>query len=96
MKRLLALTLCLALLCPAALAAEGEELWQRTEPGGNYVTIRLDYSRYPDTLEVQMDPKQLSADQCISCIREICDHEGIKLLETFTPPEGSDTNGAHA
>lgn len=58
--------------------------------------IRLDYSRYPDTLEVQMDPKQLSADQCISCIREICDHEGIKLLETFVPPEGSDTNGAHA
>ena len=48
MKRVLALTLCLALLCPAALAAEGEELWQRTEPGGNYVTIRLDYSRDED------------------------------------------------
>ena len=66
--------------------------WAATQPWA----IRLDYSRYPDTLEVQMDPKQLSADQCISCIREICDHEGIKLLETFTPPEGSDTNGAHA
>lgn len=45
MKRLLALTLCLALLCPAALAAEGEETWRRTEPGGHYVTIRLDYTR---------------------------------------------------
>ena len=41
MKRLLALTLCLALLCPAALAAEGEEPWRRTEPGGHYVTIRV-------------------------------------------------------
>ena len=66
--------------------------WAATQPWA----IRLDYSRYPDTLEIQVDPKQLSVDQCISCIREICDHEGIKLLETFTPPEGSDTNEAHA
>lgn len=66
--------------------------WAATQPWA----IRLDYSRYPDTLEIQVDPKQLSVDQCISCIREICDHEGIKLLETFVPPEGSDTNGAHA
>lgn len=48
MKRLLALTLCLALLCPAALAAEGEEQWRRTEPGGHYVTIRLGYTREED------------------------------------------------
>ena len=43
MKRLLALGLCLALLCPAALAAEETELWKRTEPGGNYVTVCLPY-----------------------------------------------------
>ena len=42
MKRLLTLALCLALLCPAAAAAEGEEaLWTRTEGDGSYVTIRL-------------------------------------------------------
>ena len=41
MRRLLALGLCLALLCPAALAAEGEELWTRTEGDGSYVTVRL-------------------------------------------------------
>ena len=41
MKRLLALGLCLALLCPAALAAEETEPWKRGEPGGNYVTVRL-------------------------------------------------------
>ena len=73
MKRLLALTLCLALLCPAALAAEGEEPWRRTEPGGHYVTIRvpcpegvrLDWGdrrmlclRYADTKE----PVPLSSD----------------------------------
>ena len=43
MKRLLALGLCLALLCPAALAAEETEPWKRTELGGNYVTVRLPY-----------------------------------------------------
>lgn len=73
MKRLLALTLCLALLCPTALAAEGEEPWRRTEPGGHYVTIRvpcpegvgLDWGdrrmlclRYADTKE----PVPLSSD----------------------------------
>ena len=42
MKQLLTLALCLALLCPAAAAAEGEEaLWTRTEGDGSYVTIRL-------------------------------------------------------
>ncbi len=43
MKRALALLLCLALLCPAALAAEPDgPAWRRTEPGGRYVTVRLD------------------------------------------------------
>ena len=41
MRSLLALGLCLALLCPAAGAAEGEELWTRTEGDGSYVTVRL-------------------------------------------------------
>ena len=42
MKRILALLLCLALLCPMALAAPGDDAWRRTEPGGRYVTIRLE------------------------------------------------------
>lgn len=43
MKRLLALGLCLALLCPAAGAANGTKdgLWTRTEGDGSYVTVRL-------------------------------------------------------
>ena len=41
-KRLLALGLCLALLCPAAGAAErNDDLWIRIEADGNYVTVRL-------------------------------------------------------
>ena len=40
MKRLLALGLCLALLCPAAGAAEADGLWRRSEDG-SYITIRL-------------------------------------------------------
>lgn len=73
MKRLLALGLCLALLCPAALAVEETEPWKRTEPGENYVTVHLDYPageemdwadtrrlavRYADTKE----PVPLSSD----------------------------------
>lgn len=43
MKRMLALLLCLALLCPMVLAAEPESgAWSRTEPGGRYVTVRLE------------------------------------------------------
>ena len=39
MRRMIALGLCLALLCPAVLAAEGEEsLWRRMEGNGSYVT----------------------------------------------------------
>ena len=34
MKRILALGLCLALLCPAARAAEEAKGWSRSEPGG--------------------------------------------------------------
>ena len=41
MKRILALGLCLALLCPAARAAEGAKGWSRSEPGGDYVTLRV-------------------------------------------------------
>ena len=42
MKKLTALCLCLALLCPWALAAEEEQnLWTRTEGDGSYVTIRV-------------------------------------------------------
>ena len=41
MKRLLALCLCAALLCPAAAAAEGDQWWSRSEPNGHYVTVRL-------------------------------------------------------
>ena len=78
------------------LVLRAHEMTDGTYFRAPYGIITRTNSRYPDTLEVQMDPKQLSADQCISCIREICDHEGIKLLETFVPPEGSDTNGAHA
>ena len=33
MKRILALGLCLALLCPAARAAEEAKGWSRSEPG---------------------------------------------------------------
>jgi ABC-type phosphate transport system substrate-binding protein len=42
MKRILAVLLCLALLCPMALAAEPDRTWSRTEPGGRYVTLRLE------------------------------------------------------
>lgn len=43
MKRMLALLLCLALLCPAVLAAKSDSgAWSRTEPGGRYVTVRLE------------------------------------------------------
>lgn len=43
MKRMLALLLCLALLCPMVLAAEPDSgAWSRTEPGGRYVTVRLE------------------------------------------------------
>lgn len=41
MKRILALGLCLALLCPAARAAEEAKGWSRSEPGGDYVTLRV-------------------------------------------------------
>ena len=42
MKRLLALGLCLALLCPSVLAAEEKEgTWMRAEGDKSYVTIRL-------------------------------------------------------
>ena len=42
MRRMIALGLCLALLCPAVLAAEGEEtLWRRVEGNGSYVTLRV-------------------------------------------------------
>ena len=50
MKRLLALGLCAALLCPAALAAD-ETPWRREEPGGTYVTIRLESERELDWSE---------------------------------------------
>ena len=40
MKRILELGLCLALLCPAARAAEEAKGWSRSEPGGDYVTLR--------------------------------------------------------
>ncbi len=43
MKRMLALLLTLALLCPTVLAAERDNrTWSRTEPGGRYVTMRLE------------------------------------------------------
>ena len=41
MKRILALGLCLALLCPAARAAEEAKGWSRSAPGGDYVTLRV-------------------------------------------------------
>lgn len=43
MKKLTALCLCLALMCPWALAAEEEQdLWIRAEGDGDYITLRLD------------------------------------------------------
>lgn len=45
MKKLLALLLCLTLLCGVSAGAAGTEAenWSRTEPGGQYVTVRLPY-----------------------------------------------------
>ena len=58
-KRLLALGLCLALLCPAAGAAEREaDLWTRMEGDGTYVTVRLPC---PDGAELSWsDSRRLS------------------------------------
>ena len=60
MKRLLALGLCLALLCPAAGAADGrtDGRWTRTEGNGSYVTVRL---HCPEGAELDwMDSRRLS------------------------------------
>lgn len=68
LRSFLALVFCLSVLAGTSAGAAGaqEALWERTEPGGNYVTVRLTYPegqelawadtqklcvRYADTLE---------------------------------------------
>ena len=45
LRSFLALVFCLSVLAGTSAGAAGaqETLWERTEPGGNYVTVRLTY-----------------------------------------------------
>ena len=100
MKKLLALCLCLALLCPAALAVQtGEEPWTRSEGDGSYVTIRLeapewaglDWSeqrllcvRYADTKQ----PVALTSDYLGNCLfATVPARDADRPLEVFQGEE---------
>ena len=78
MKRLLALGLCMALLCPAAAAARsdlsGQGYWTRVEGEGDYVTLRVPA---PEGEEMNW------AEQNLLCVRYADTGEPVALTSSY-------------